>query len=89
MGDAGEIWEGYREAQQARRRIRLPIRQQEILALRGKGYDVVEMNDGYCFRIDGKLDLYPIHRRWHFLPRNVRGDYKNALACCVKLLKHT
>lgn len=51
-----EMWREYKEAQQARRRLRLPARSQEILDLRAKNFAVKQLTD-YQFRIDGALDL--------------------------------
>ncbi len=59
--DMGEAWREYRRAQQQRRADRIGPRTDEILALRGKGFDVKPLTD-FQFRIDGKLDLFPIHR---------------------------
>lgn len=88
MGDMGDAWDGYRQAQQARRRLRLPARQNEIEALRGKGYAVVKLTE-FHYRIDGVLDLYPTHRRFHHLRSGRRGGYQNALACAVTQLRAT
>src|SRR5688572_28549993 len=62
--DIGAAWKDYRQAQQDRRALRLPIRTEEILALRQDGFDVRQLTE-YQFRVDGKLDLYPTHRRYH------------------------
>jgi hypothetical protein len=85
MGDMGEVWEGHREAQQARRAARLPGRTQEILDLKGDGFDVVALSP-YQFRVDGRLDLYPIHRRYHDTRLNRRGGYQTAKAIAVRVL---
>lgn len=85
--DMGEAWREYRRAQQERRAARLPVRTEEILALTGKGFDVRQITD-FQFRVDGALDLYPIHRRYHHLPSQKRGDYKNALAIAVRMLRN-
>lgn len=82
----GELWREYRRAQQQRRAARLPIRTQEILKLRAKGFDVRELTE-FQFRVDGALDLYPIHRRYHVLKTGKRGGYSNALACAVRVLR--
>jgi hypothetical protein len=67
-------WErDYRDAQQQRRRERLPIRQQEIESL--TGVEVKKLNE-YQFRVNGKIDLYPIHHRYHILKSGKRGSYK-------------
>lgn len=70
--DLGGAWREYRRAQQERRAARLPVQTEAILALRGKGFDVRQITD-YQFRIDGALDLYPIHRRFHDLRTQRRG----------------
>lgn len=74
-----EMWRDYRQQQQARRRIRLPIRTQEILDLRAKNFTVDQVTE-YQFRIDGKLDLYPTHKRFHNLKTGKRGHYITAIA---------
>ncbi len=66
----------YKEAQRERRLKRLPIRTAEILALRSEGYRVVQKTE-YHFRINGTIDLWPIHNRFHILKTNQRGGAKN------------
>lgn len=70
-------WDDYERAQKNRRLDRMPERRAEVEALRDKGYDVMELAFGH-FRIDGKLDLYLLHRRFHFLPTGERGGYDKA-----------
>lgn len=84
--DDADVWKEYRRAQQQRRSGRLPTRQLEILAMKQKGFDVQELTP-YHFRIDGTLDLFPVHKLYHFLPLNVRGDYHNALGLAITLLR--
>lgn len=72
-----EDFKDYREAQQKRRADRLPIRQQEIESL-APAYDVKKLTN-YQFRINGTLDLYPIHKNFHNIKTNKRGQYKTAL----------
>src|SRR4051812_13942311 len=84
--DESALWREYRRAQQERRASRLGPRTDEILALQGKGFHVRALTD-FQFRIDSTLDLYPIHKRYHHLPTEKRGDYHNALACAVKFCR--
>jgi len=79
-------WEEYERAQSNRRIDRMPKRRDEVLALKGKGYDVRELAFGH-FRIDGKLDLYLLHRRFHFLPTNERGGYIKAAQIAPEWLR--
>src|SRR5262245_27159045 len=81
-----ELWREYRRAQQQRRADRLPPRTAEILALRGKGFHVEALTD-YQFRVDGALDLFPIHRRFHDLKRQQRGGYQNVLDIAIRRLR--
>lgn len=74
--DAGEFHRQYRDEQQERRKKRLPINQQFIFDLGKLGYDVVKISD-YQFRVNKKIDLYPIHRRYHNLETKRRGTYQN------------
>lgn len=37
----------------------------------------VEVLQPHHFRVDGKLDIFPVSQRFHFLPKNERGGYQN------------
>jgi hypothetical protein len=80
MGDMGEAWADYRQAQQERRHARLPVRTAEIAGLEEHGFIVVQLTE-YQFRVNGQIDLYPIHRRYHVLSTGKRGTYSSALRC--------
>lgn len=86
VNETTEMWKEIRKDQQDRRAARLPGRQQEILALSVDGFSVKQMTE-YQFRIDGKIDLYPIHRRYHVLAGGRRGTYRNALSFVRSVLK--
>jgi hypothetical protein len=81
-----DLWQEYKRAQQRRRAERLPRRAHEILALRRKGFDVVEIAS-HQFRIDGALDLFPLHRGFHDLRTQERGGYQNPVEIAVRLLR--
>lgn len=66
----------YKEQQRARRAKRLPIRTATILALRKEGF-TVEQKTEYPLRVNGRLDVWPIHNRWHDIKRNKRGGAKD------------
>jgi hypothetical protein len=42
-----------------------------------KDYTVRDINQGYCFRVNGSLDLYPTSGKFHNIRTNVRGRYPN------------
>ena len=65
----------YREAQQKRRAERLPIRQKEIESLSPR-HEVKKLTE-YQYRINGILDLYPIHKNFHNIKTNKRGKYNS------------
>lgn len=79
-------WDWYRFEQKKRREKRLPVRTEKILALKRQGYDV-EQKTEYHFRVNGVLDLWPIHNRWHDLKTGERGGAK-CLATFVKERMH-
>ena len=79
MGDMGDFWRDVKQASREHKGRVMPERVAEIRALRERGYRVEELNAGIQFRINGTLDLYPVHRRWHFIPANSRGRYIRAL----------
>lgn len=85
--DMGGAWKEYGRAQQQRRAGRLPGRQDKIRGLRAKGFTVEEKNGGYHFRIDGALDLFPIHQRFHALKANERGSYQNPVTVAMRFLR--
>jgi hypothetical protein len=84
--DSGEVWREYRREQQQRRTDRLGPRSDEIRALAGQGFTVREMT-AYQFRVDGALDLYPIHRRYHLIKSGKRGGYRSAAEIAGRLLR--
>ena len=75
----------YRDSQQKRRAERLPIRQKEIEDLSPE-YEIKKITD-YQYRINGIIDLYPIHRNWHNIKKNKRGTYKLASKIIKQLIK--
>lgn len=81
--ETNEMWREYEQAQRERRAARLPIRTQEILDLRGDNFDVRPLTE-FQFRVDGRLDLYPTHRRYHDITSGHRGTYHNAYAVAVR-----
>jgi len=73
MNKTTEMWKDYRKDQQERRSNRLSKRTNEILSLKGH---IVKQLTPYQFRIDGKVDVYPTHNRYHILATGKRGDYR-------------
>lgn len=80
------LWRAYRQAQQARRHIRLPQRTAEIEALRSCNFRVRRLTD-FQFRVDERLDLYPIHRRYHDVKTGKRGTYQNPKDIATRILR--
>ena len=72
-------WASYRAQQQRRRHERLPQRTDAILRLRQRGF-LVQVLTPYQFRVNGRLDLYPLHNRWHDIQTNRRGGAKDLVA---------
>lgn len=72
-----EVWDDYRTEQRKRREDRLPARREEISAL-FPPLMVRDMNEGYQYRVtrgSHRIDLYPVHARFHDLKTNRRGSY--------------
>ena len=74
MSEELESWNQYREEQKERRKKRLPVATDEIASLKECGF-IVEEKTPYQFRINGLIDIYPIHRRYHVLKTGRRGNY--------------
>ena len=83
----GDDWHAYRFEQQRRREQRLPIRTEAIMALRRQGY-TVEQHTEYQFRVNGRLDLYPIHNRWHDLRTQERGGTRDLAVFTKERFRH-
>ena len=78
MSEGGIDWHNYKVAQKLRRRSRLPRRTGQIMALKKQGYSVKQITE-YHFRIRGRLDVFPIHNRWHDIKTNKRGGYREVM----------
>lgn len=77
MSDTSEIFRGMRTEQRKRRSKRLPIRAREILTLREDGFKVEQIT-AHQFRVNDRLDLYPVHNLFHDIISNRRGAYHRA-----------
>lgn len=83
MSEIGDDFKEYRKAQQERRAARLPVRTKEICNLVMDGYSVERMTD-YQFRINDRLDIYPIHNRYHDIKSGERGGFKTLKGLLMK-----
>jgi len=71
-----EDWDVYKIAQKKRREERVIPRRRQILGLRRIGYEVVQLTP-YQYRINGELDVYPVHNRFCKLCYRRWGNYKD------------
>lgn len=79
-------WTQYKSDQKQRRIDRLPVRQMEIESLSELGY-TVEKKTEYQYRINGLIDLYPIHNRWHNIKTSKRGGAKSLKQFILNTIK--
>jgi hypothetical protein len=64
----------YRKDRAQRRFEQIP----DLLNLADQGFDIRVVNeDGYQFRVNGRLDIYPTNKRWHDIKENKRGGYES------------
>ena len=63
----------YRAAQEARRSRRMKVRIRKILALQALGFRVVQQALNH-FRVNGRLDLFPLHNQWHDTRLGTKGS---------------
>jgi hypothetical protein len=80
-------WGWYKAEQRKRRAKRLPIRTEQILALKRQGYHV-EQKTEFHFRINSILDLWPIHNRWHDLRTHEHGGAKDLAVFVKERIRH-
>ena len=78
-------WRDSRLEQQERRRKRLPIRVAELMELKKAGF-TIEQKTPYQFRVNGVLDIYPIHNRYHDLQTGERGGFRDVRDFVVQFL---
>jgi hypothetical protein len=82
-----EFWRGYREEQRKRRAARLPKRTEALLALRAEGYEI-EKKTEYHFRVNGRLDVWPTHNRYHDIRTGKRGGYPDIVRFIKRFFKN-
>lgn len=73
---AKEYFKNYRDRQKERRDERMNERLKEVFHLEGLGFSVKELVFGH-FRVNGQLDIFPMHNKYHHLAKNERGTYEN------------
>lgn len=76
-----DFYNDLREFRKEERDSRLPAAANEIEALAELGYRVRKINY-YHYRVDDRLDFFPLSGRWHFHPGNKRGDYTKPEDIC-------
>ena len=81
-----EIWAEHKRAQKVRRTERLPVRTAAILALKKSNFKIRKLSD-YQFRINERLDLYPIHNRYHDIKTKERGGYGGVRKFVMKFFR--
>jgi hypothetical protein len=86
MGDMAEDFRALRGHQRKRKAAEMPAKIEAILALKQAGYSVRVMSDGWHYRVNNRIDLYPVRQRWHDIRRNVRGWYDDPAALVTRLL---
>lgn len=74
--DASEYWRVTRADQRVRREERLGRRQKLLDELTEEGFEVRRLTE-WQFRINGVLDIYPLHHRYHDLKKNRRGGFQH------------
>ena len=79
-----EDWKSNKEAQKIVKKERTAINKLEIETI--SGYEIEVIND-YQYRVNGKLDLFPTNKLFHFHSKNIRGKYQNPLEIIEKYIK--
>ncbi len=86
MNDENEMWKEYRGEQRDRRTERVIDRTSQILSLKEEGFDI-EQKSAFHVRVNGRLDLWPTHNRFHDIRRNKRGGYGDVIQFVKKFFK--
>jgi hypothetical protein len=85
VGDMREAWDDWKSHFKEVKEGYMPKRIAEILALRDAGHRVDVLVDGVQYRINGVLDLYPVHRRYHDIKSQKRGHYGKPENCVERV----
>ena len=76
-------WKDYKATQQQRRNKRLPVRIGALLSLEKQGFTVKKITSRH-YRINGRLDVWPLHSRYHDLQLDARGGFKSTTAYDIR-----
>jgi len=72
MGDDAEMYAAMREHGKIKRQEWREKRTAELMDLMKQGIEIKRLNE-YQFRIEGRLDIYVTHGRWHDFVLKKRG----------------
>lgn len=86
MGDMAEDFRALREYRKEERAAAQKTGQAAILALTQDGFKVQQLTD-YHYRVDGRLDLFPIRRRYHDIRTGRRGGYQDPKQVAERILR--
>lgn len=76
--EESEFWKAVREEARLKRANRRESQYGDLIDLEDMGYDVRVVNEeGYQFRINGIIDIYPTNKKYHNLQSKRRGVYKD------------
>ena len=59
---------------------RLALEQYPWIGVLRQSHDVVDLNEGYQWRVDNRLDVFPVNARYHILRTGERGGFKKKTA---------
>ena len=76
----------YRMEQEERRGRRMKVRIRKIMALVKEGFSVAQVRLNQ-FRVNGRLDLFPLHNEWHDTATNKRGSAGDLIALVKEWMK--
>jgi hypothetical protein len=82
-----EFWKAVKKDARDARATRRQSQFVDLIELEDMGYDVRVVNEeGYQFRINETIDIYPTNKKYHLLKMNKRGTYKDLKFFITNLL---
>lgn len=78
MNEENKMWREYRQEQKERRTERRKVMGETFSKLIAEGYEVKRITD-YHYRINGLLDIFPTHGKYHDLTKSpqIYNHYPN------------
>lgn len=74
MSDIAELYAEHKKDVRENKQEQLARRTAQLLELRDEGFDIKALTQ-FQYRVNGRLDIYPVWGKWHDIKHNKRGKF--------------